>query len=1206
MTDETKKAAGTTTSRTAAFVLDDRSIGTQLDAFRQYSQRLPYAECKVAGWPESTNWAQVVLGFEAGAWAAASTGSAVWHEAAALAWAFERDRLVKLYETPEQADGQLPPERAFLLSLLGMLETPRALLNQLPAQHRSLYYRQMLALEAQAPQADGVTVHFTLVDGVREQVLPAGLLLDAGQDGAGNALRYALTQPLTANAARVTDLRWVVNDPYMPGGRRARIVLDEAAGQTWPVTGVRMFGRAPVNTGEPPRADADRVVDSGRIIESPVLDVAGGERTWTVTLASALSGGLTAAVSMGEAWVTLTCTQNTKPNTTWTITLPANGGAPSAVSTLDGLTSTAPLLRLTSPVGAPVPPIQKLEVKVTGAVGVHCARDDGTSLSEGGLPFGDTAEAGEGFSLMSPEWWRLGKKLRSVTVTPVWVGLPPKPFSAWYGPDEHQKAKDWLWVDKDLNITTDTNHGKPLNKLTEFSADTRAHRVSNAGEIAALIPMDLGYPGAPKTNADFKVAASLMQQGRPLTALGALPLFANDNAQMVKPLALTLPVNALGLMATPTAPVPDIEEPARWPWYLRLTLTRSFLQHEYEAHERAAPQTLMLLSEEESIHYVPVMETVTAADDKPYRVHKMVETAQGTGKKTPMPAMEEKKVKIVTPVPLTVPKARWNPPYVPQWSGVQVAYEAADDQVTQRIITPFGHVLPVEPDTQAVAKVTQTQPAPQAVAEVYVGVDGITAGQLLSLHWQVKSPARLPLEWDYLTAGEGWARLTVNDGTDGWHTSGIWSVDWPEDASRTSTSLPTGRLWLRGRVTAWPEHDKASGALPTTPWLAGMVTNAALARLVSPHQVQASHFETGLPAGRIVQALSAPDTLQSVTQPWPSQGGRAAETQAAFESRVARRLRHRERGLNNVDLMMLLQEQHEGIRELAVLPAAPDTETRARCQTLVVLPGPTLSDSDDACRPALSRQHLTAMAEGLKAITSPWLSLTCVNPEYVPVSISWDVEYVTGVSHVMGYVRVKAALDAALMAWSRPSDDRGQPVLGRAVTHRAVRDVLHRLPEVATIKDVYLNGLPSSEPTLTPGQVAVVTCIPREYTGLTLTWLGGSRDIELTAGQHATVQIVLPTAAAGHDASPEAVYLVNLETGRRLPTTVTANDLWSEYAPNKLTFTVNTPAGLCGIFRLGVVVVYPRGITLQSASIGESLTLYLRQQSASLGNPTHA
>ncbi|HEJ6959450.1 TPA: hypothetical protein SMF39_004404 [Serratia marcescens] len=1190
MTDETKKAAGTTTtSRTADFVLDDRSIGTQLDAFRQYSQRLPYAECKVVGWPESTNWAQVVLGFEAGAWAAASTGSAVWHEAAALAWAFERDRLVKLYETPEQADGQLPPERAFLLSLLGMLETPRALLNQLPAQHRSLYYRQMLALEAQAPQADGVTVHFTLVDGVREQVLPAGLLLDAGQDGAGNALRYALTQPLTVNAARVTDLRWVVNDPYMPGGRRARIVLDEAGGQTWPVTGVRMFGRAPLNAGEPPRADADRVVDSGRIIESPVLDVAGGERTWTVTLASALSGGLTAAVSMGEAWVPLVCTQNTKPNTTWTITLPANGGAPSAVSALDGLTSTAPLLRLTSPVGAPVPPIQKLEVKVTGAVGVHCARDDGTSLSEGGLPFGDTAEAGDGFSLMSPEWWRLGKKLRSVTVTPVWVGLPPKSFSAWYGPDEHQKAKDWLWVDKDLNITTDTNHGKPLNKLTEFPADTRAHRVSNGSDIAALIPVDPGYPGAPKTNGDFRVDASLMQQGRTLTALSTLSLFANDTAQMAKPLVLTLPADLQVPMANPKAPVPDIEEPARWPWYLRLTLTRSFLQHEYEVHERAVPQTLMLLSEEESVQYVPVMETVTAADGQSYRVHKMVETSQGSVKKTPMPAMEEKRAKIVTPVPLTVPKARWNPPYIPQWAGVQVAYEAADNQVTQRIITPFGHVSPAA---------MQIQPEPPAVAEVYVGIDGITTGQLLSLHWQVKSPARLPLEWDYLTAGDGWARLTVNDDTDGWHTSGIWSVDWPEDVSRTSTSLPTGRMWLRGRVTAWPEHEKASCALPTTPWLAGMVTNAALARLVSPHQVQAAHFETGLPAGRIVQALSAPETLQSVTQPWRSQGGRAAETQAEFQARVARRLRHRERGLNNVDLMMLLQDQHKGIRELAVLPASPNPATRALCQTLVVMPGPTLSDSDDECRPGLSCQHLAAMAEELKTITSPWLSLKCVNPEYVPVSISWNVEYVTGVSHAMGYVRVKAALDAALMAWSRPSDDRDQPVLGRSVTHRAVRDVLHRLPEVATIKDVYLNGQSSNEPMLTPGQVAVVTCVPREYTGLTLTWVDGSRDIELTSGQFATVQITLPTTAAGHDDTPAEVYLVNLDTGRRLPTTETGNGLWSEREPHKQTFKVHTPVGLCGIFRLGIVVVYPRSITLQSASIGESLTLFLRQYPA--------
>lgn len=122
-----------------------------------------------------------------------------------------------MYETPALADGQLPPERAFVLAMLGMLEVPRALLNALPAQHRSLYYHNMLALEARSARADRVTVHFSLTDEARELVLPAGFVLDAGQDDASNALHYALTQPVTVNAAKMTDLRWVVRDPYVPG-----------------------------------------------------------------------------------------------------------------------------------------------------------------------------------------------------------------------------------------------------------------------------------------------------------------------------------------------------------------------------------------------------------------------------------------------------------------------------------------------------------------------------------------------------------------------------------------------------------------------------------------------------------------------------------------------------------------------------------------------------------------------------------------------------------------------------------------------------------------------------------------------------------------------------------------------------------------------------------------------------------------------------
>lgn len=1215
MTDYTKKATGMTAinKNTATFVLDDRTIGRQLDAFRQYSKRLPFVQQPISPPPSpALNWAQVLLGYD--------TDSD-------MTWAAVRDRLVQLYETPTQADGSLSAEHTFLLAILGMLETPRALLNQFPAQHRSLYYQQMLALTPQPAQADQVTVHFTLVEGEREHVLPAGLLLDAGQDSDGHALRYALAQPLAVNGARITDLRWVVRDRCMPGGRRARVVMDEAAGLPWPQGGVRLFGASPAKAGAAPGPDTDHAVDSGRIVESPVLAVAGGTRTWTVTLEAPLSETLQASVSMGDRWITLDCAQGKDgKGKTWTVTLPAEGGVPTAVTALEGLVSTAPLLRLTSKTGVPVPPVTSLAVKVEGAVGVHCVSDDGTVLTEGGLPFGETADVGQGVNLMAPDWWQLGARLQAVTVTPTWVGLPDTAFPHWYGPDPRQAKPDWLYVDENLNVSNATHGFRPAD-LGNGGGQTLADRVKHGKAIH--VPADTGYAHKPMNDQDFTVQASQVLKGEESLPLGNdTPLFAANANKDSAPqgCSLSIPLESLYALPLGTAVPDDEDDPSRWPWYLRLQLQTPFLQNEYVAHQNAPLTTVMFLTEKKSTQLVPVTEVKSGNT-----VYKMVESdAAIQGKPILMPAMKEETTTLVTPVPVLLPKAQWNPPYVPQWSGVRVDYTALDTQVSQRVILPFGYA----PEDPALSQ-------PPAEAELYLGIDGIDAAQLLTLHWQLKSPGALPapLEWQYLTPGDRWARLPVHDGTNGWQTSGVMSVDWPGDASRRSSSLPPGRLWLRGRARTLTARDAMQVTLPTTPWLTGLVTNAASATLVAPEQVQATHFEAGLPAGQITQALDAPPSLQAVTQPWPSEGGRAAQTRALFEAQVARRLRHRERGLNNIDLMTLLQERHAGIRAMTVL-AAPDKDGVQK-QTMVVMPGREMSDSQDRRRPGLSKAHQDDMVAELKTRSSPWLELACVNPEYVPVSVSWELTYTPGLSHAVGNARVQAALEATFMPWAKAEDDHGQPVIGRAVTHSAVHEALRRVPEVAKVHAVYLNGDAQQAPRITPSQVVVLTCIPREYTGLTLTWVDvhlndsaknsayGECTLNATGTQKALVHVTVPTQVEGLGSASIAttsaeVYLVDLATGQRLPRKKAAGvNLWAEKAilpaptvvssftasyadprhavenpsnPRSVTdhyFAVSADA--CGVHHLGVAVALMVNnvpdITLQSAAVGEQLVL---------------
>lgn len=1201
---------------TAAFLLDDRSIEKKLDAFRLYSQQFTFAgEQNIPHWPSEINWAQVLLGFEAGAKVDKTNES---YDAAALAWSFVRQNLTDVYNDPELADGQMPPEQAFLLTLLGLLETPQALFNQLPARYRALYYQQMLALKPRNVQADQLTAHFILAPGVQEQVLPAGLELDAGQDSAGTPLRYTLTQPLTVNNARITDLRWVVRDACITGGRRARVILDESAGVTWPAGGVRLFAASPAKPGEPARADADHAVNSGRIIGSTLLAIAGGERLWTVTFAHKPVGQVQAAVSIDDAWVTLNCTG--KDNTRQ-LQLGASAGTPAAVTALNGLSSALPLLRLTDESGEPLPVITKLEVLVKGAEGVLCTADDGTGLMEGGLPFGPLAEAGCGVNLISADWWRLGPKLQTVTVVPVWAGLPATSFPQWYGPDETQKTDNWLLLDANLNVTRDAGTGKTLDKLNDSDAGLLRKSVVNGEDVKKLIPADKGYEKKPAQNSEFIVNPTLVTQGGSFTSLGpSLSLFQDDKSGA--PSGLPLTVNFNQLPAAPDGAVtPDNDDPAKWSWHLRFQLDRGFLQTAYEAHLSAPTQVVTLITQQKTTQMVPDTKEIK---DKGI-VYKMVDSGdKGPDGKTPLmlPAMKSQEIITNTPVPVVVPKAQWHAPYLPQWTGLQVNYTAIDNTPEQQVITPFGYAHDDDSLMQSPAQ-----------AELYLGIEGIDAGQLLTLHWQLRSPQPLPLEWQYLTPGERWARLPVSDETGALHNSGNWSVDWPDDANHNATSMPPGRMWLRGRVRQLVSRDPGQVALPTSPWLTGLVTNAATATLLEPQYIQADHFASGLPALQVTQALNAPQTLQEVVQPWPSSGGRAAETRDQFDARVAQRLRHRERGLNNPDLMMLLKEQYPGIRELSVLLPTRDEKGTLR-QTMVVMPGPVLNDTDDPQRPRLSAPHLDEMAEALHALASPWLSLTCVNPVYVPVSISWDVSYTSGLSHSTGYGRVKIALEKAFMPWpDHAADYDTAPVIGRAITHSAVRDVLRNVPGVETVHAIYLNGEKTYVPPLGADQVAVLTCIPSEYTGLTLAWEGpdqdrygeftlvgdGSMPVLLTVTYPHEVTGVRDTAIPTMDAD---VWLVDLDSGQRLPDIAPSGPgLWvsksnevSEnvvrdracYADPQTRLPENTAMtskrlciqvvpGTNGVHKLGVAVGLKvdgvPDVILQSAVVGQHVTL---------------
>lgn len=204
------------------------------------------------------------------------------------------DALNDIYQSPELAEKTLPVQQAFLLALLHLLETPRTLLNTVPARHRSLYYRDLLGFAPRAPQPDSVVVSFTLQKNASPYALPAGSLLDGGQDSAGNSITYQTDDSLLITGQQLEQLCWTaqVGDTW-----KRYIAIDSATGVALPAEGVRIFSEVGEGTATQERAPVLYLGFSGTSAQD-TLSV-----YWSVRASSALD--LAWCYYNGKNWASL-------------------------------------------------------------------------------------------------------------------------------------------------------------------------------------------------------------------------------------------------------------------------------------------------------------------------------------------------------------------------------------------------------------------------------------------------------------------------------------------------------------------------------------------------------------------------------------------------------------------------------------------------------------------------------------------------------------------------------------------------------------------------------------------------------------------------------------------------------------------------------------------------------------------------------------
>lgn len=277
--------------------------------------------------------------------------------------------------------------------------------------------------------------------------------------------------------------------------------------------------------------------------------------------------------------------------------------------------------------------------------------------------------------------------------------------------------------------------------------------------------------------------------------------------------------------------------------------------------------------------------------------------------------------------------------------------------------------------------------------ELYIGMTNIQPGDTVSLLFALDEGSSDPdldkadVEWSVL-CDNVWHRLDVTevlaDDTRSLLQSGLVRISTPFDASLENTLLPMEKLWLRASVAT------------RSPAVCDMIGVHADAALCTRILAESSTEYTGrsLPAGTIKQLQVANASVKSISQPYMSFGGTAAEADSAFYVRVAERCRHKQRSVDRYDIEHMVLEQFPEVYKVKCINhTSAESELAAGHVTVVVVPDPFHGESRYPLRPRLNKATLEAIWEMLQGLATVHAEYHVQNPVYAEVELSLDIQF---------------------------------------------------------------------------------------------------------------------------------------------------------------------------------------------------------------------
>ena len=285
--------------------------------------------------------------------------------------------------------------------------------------------------------------------------------------------------------------------------------------------------------------------------------------------------------------------------------------------------------------------------------------------------------------------------------------------------------------------------------------------------------------------------------------------------------------------------------------------------------------------------------------------------------------------------------------------------------------------------------------------ELYLGIENLQTGQGVSLLFQVLEGTSNPLldkperhvTWNYLSDNiwKKFSDQSVTDYTGQLVQSGIISFVIPADAGTENTILDPGYIWLRAAVE---EQAEAVCKILSVDAQAAVVTFV-------PNNNAPDLQNTALPAGSISRLKEASSAIKKIKQPYPSFGGRSAETSEQYFTRVSERLRHKSRAITIWDYEHLILEAFPSIHKVKCLnhtmySGSDYNELAPGHVTIITIPDLINRNDTNPLRPYTNQNILEQIETFLKKKISCHVKLDVRHPQFEEVRLEFKLKLFNG------------------------------------------------------------------------------------------------------------------------------------------------------------------------------------------------------------------